>query len=456
MKFLLTMYFILLTCSCTPPASEKTTGTRRASGTISNAGGTPNDGTLSNTSTKTTAKKKQEGAEQKSPDGGIETADPNAPKLMDPLTAAGTISPKIALAPSDIVSDPTKMFPQISIKNVNADFFQIIRCVGSYNLVSNLGNNPRTVTGLSAEEKKWAWSGAIGANKSCKIVSMYLTASPYIDMPAESGTFYYVANPCVSAARSSTGQEACSFNLSFTEPLVDYKNLFKEDVRRLAEDLATAQSALYADLDDVRLTARLLEIRLNLCENYFAFNETQKSLKSGIIELGLMIAGAIVGGTVSKLVKPIGSLLGGASGGAMMGGMLAQSMGGAVIEEMLNLGPGFNSCLYGEEAVAQQGLTKEKDIQRARVAAQDYESTFNVKETLDHLAELVQVVDQAHPQGGKIAKDMARMQAVMTEMNKIDQTVISVNAFVAQGKEYVAGQMSQLAIGKKSPATTSP
>ncbi len=362
---------------------------------------------------------------------GGSTSESLTSSAIDPATVAATIQANVALAPSDIVNDPNIVFPKVTIKKTTADYVQLLRCAASYSMLTLQGTNiQNNLAKLSANDKKWGWSQAINDSKNCQIVSEYLTPPTYVDMPAPSGSFYYVANPCVDAAHSTTGLDGCSYALSFTKPLLDYQNSFIDKIRNLSQQYAAAQSQLYADLDDVRVTAKLFELRLNLCDEYFAFTETEKSLQRGLIMLGLNILGAMV-------AAPIGG-----AGGAMMVGMLAQMMGGNILAGILNIQPGVNSCLYGTSMVSQEGLTTKKALANALASAKNYETKFNVAATLAHFTELVQGVDSQHPTGGIIAKDILRMQNIIAQMNAMDQTIVSVDSLIAQGNAYATSQVN--------------
>jgi hypothetical protein len=361
----------------------------------------------------------------------------STPTVKDPQTASGRVDAKITMTVSDLISDTEVVFPTLKLTKTTADYFQVLRCAASYDMQTLQGESVRkTKSTLSADDLKWAWSQAVNDSHNCKIVAEYIISPTYLDMPAPSGNFYYIANPCISAANSTTGQDGCSFNLSFTDLMLDYENAFMDKMRDKAIELALNQSVLNSHLDEVGIVARKLETRLHLCEEFYAFKETEKAIRRGLIMLGLNIAGAIVGAVVGKFVKPLGM-----GGGAMMIGMFAQMMGSQIINDILNLNPKANSCLYGEDIA--QGLSSQKEIDRARVSARDFETKFKTKETLDRLLTLTKPPNQQDPVGGIIAQDIARMQKVIADMNAIDQKVISVNSFIAAGNKYVEDQMSQ-------------
>jgi len=364
--------------------------------------------------------------------------------LKDPNAAAGTINQTIGMQSSDILQNANILFPAITFTKTTADFFQVIRCAASYDVVTLQGTSIRNGgnTKFTMDDLKWAWGQALNDSKNCKIVGQYVTNSPYVDLPAPSGAFYYVANPCVAISDSSTGQEGCSYQLSFTKPTIDYENTFIDNLRDLATQYETAQGVLSADLDDLRITAKKFEVALDLCEEYFAFTETEKSLKRGLIALGLNLVGAVAGGVV------------GGANGAMMVGMLAQAMGGNIINEILGINPSVNTCLYGEGMVSQMGLKTQKDIQRARDTAQLFEDSYHVKAALDHLTQLTAAPSSTNPQGGTLAQDVAALQKIMGQMNAMDQTVIAVTAQIATANKYVAGQLATLNSGTTGTGTS--
>lgn len=371
------------------------------------------------------------------------------PALVDPDTVTGSINTKVTMSISDIINDPNILFPQISFTKGNSDFFQVLRCVASYEMLTLQGESVRKTTRtLPLADRKYAWSQARDDRHNCKVVGQYVLASSYVDLPAPTGSFFYIANACVDASHSASGQEGCSFKFSFTDNVIDYENAFIEKMRDKALELSEAQASLYARLDDVRQTARKFEVRLHLCEEYFAFKESEKSIQRGLIMVVLNIAGAVVGAVVGVVVKPLG-----VAGGAVMIGMLTQMMGSMIVNEALNLGPQINSCLNGEDKVLEMGLQKQKDIERARVYAQELQNKFNVKNTIDHLSELVRMPSQEDPVGGLIAQDLARMKKVMTEMNAIDSKVTSGNSAMAAANKFAQEQVD---LAKSGGDITSP
>ena len=360
-----------------------------------------------------------------------------------PSSATASINTTVNLAPSDIVSDPTNsiLFPQIQWTKTNADYIKLLRCAASYNMTTLQGDHVQKPSRtLSNDDLKWAWSQAINDNHNCKIVSEYLTVTTYIDMPAPTGSFYYIANPCINSARSTTGQEGCSNALTFTKPLLDYANTFIDQMRQQAIAYASAQDQLYSDLDDVRTTAIKLKIRLNLCDQYYAFTETEHALQRGLVMLGLTLAGGAVGYQAGKAIKMIGP-----AGGAMQLGLMSQMMGGEILNKILGISPQVNSCIYGSDSLSQQGLKEQAAIQEALNSANMYEGMFHVKETLDHFSSLIQAVDKTHPAGGVIAQDMTRLQTVMAQMNAINQKIISVDSLIAQGNAFAQAIVNEVA-----------
>ncbi len=355
---------------------------------------------------------------------------------INPTTASASIDSKVNMTVSDVVNDSSILFPTLTINKVTADFIRLLRCPASYEFQTLSGKKIRgaNMSSLTIVERKYAWSDATGDNRKCKIVASYINSPTYIDITPSSGSFFYVANPCVTQARSTTGQEECSYDLSFSESVISYENTLIDKIRDQAIALSKDQAILNAAIDDVRITAKKLENSINACQEYFAFTETQKSIRSGLIMLGINIVGSVLGGV---LFGP---------NGAIMVGMMTQLMGAEMLKPLLGLETGFDTCLSGEESVAQQGLTDQKAIDKARQFAQMYEEKFNVRETINHLTTLLADPQAADPSttpptpaspGGTIAQAIARMKKTMDEMHALDARITSANVAVAKGNKFV-------------------
>lgn len=344
----------------------------------------------------------------------------------------------VKLVTSPIVEDPNVVFPQIRFQKTYADYVSVLRCAASYKFETLQGEIIRASNKtFTKSDKKWAWSQAMNDYRTCKIVSSYLTAEEYADIPAPSGNFYYVVNPCLNAENTDSGADECSYDLSFTQDLVDYENAFIDKMREKAIELTLAQSSLYTKLDSVRIIAKKFEIQLKRCEEFYAFKETQKALRRGLIMIGLSAVGAAAGAVIGT-ATPLGT-----ANGAMMGGMLVQMMGSPIVNGLLNLNKRMNSCLYGDDEnliaqdAAQADGGSERELKRAQKSASEFESEFHVKELLDELTYLVEPISEENPLGGLISQEVTKMQEIIGEMHAIDSKVLSVNSFVAQGNRYV-------------------
>ncbi len=371
-------------------------------------------------------------------------SDPSQSAKIDPSTAAAKIDAKIKMSPADVMTDPNMLFPTMALSLTTADYVQILRCAASFQLktlsgltISPVDDTPAPVS--SPADRKWAWSAARNDSHNCKIVAEYLPGPIYADIAASSGSFYYIANPCIKAEKSTTGQDACSYDLSYSDRVYSFVNGFNEVVLDKAIELSKANAHLLSLVDDLRISSKLLELRLDACESRYAFNETEKALKRGFIMLGLFSVGFIVGTSLPPL--PGVGITGGPGGGFMIG-MLAMQMGSQTLTKLLNIGPGVDSCLQGDNAVYG---TSAEEIQRARQSVSYYESQYHVKETIDHMQALVKQADPAKKDpGGDIQQALDRITKIMNEMAELDHRVANANLFIAQGNKYAAKSIQTL------------
>ncbi len=377
---------------------------------------------------------------------------------IDPTTASASIAPVVTLYPSDILTDQNIVFPSLAVTKVTADFIELIRCAASYEMQTLAGESLRnSSTNFSYTDREYAWSEALGDNHNCKIVAEYVSSPTYSDIAASSGSFYYIANPCVTAARSTTGQEACSYNFSFSNTVLNYDNTFMDSLSTQATQLAQDQCVLTAATDQVGLLAKELELAIAACQEYFAWNENNKAIWSGLIMLGANLAGAAVGGVVMGAT------------GAIMAGMMAQQFGIMIIDKyVINLAPGMNTCLSGTAGVntevAQGAIKGSSNISQANASAQSYQSKFNVVQIMKQLNALVQPATQADSStspptqaspGGAIAQAITRVQQDMTAMSALNAQIISGDNAIAQGNAYAASQVAKLPPALVNSATES-
>lgn len=378
------------------------------------------------------------GSSTSSSTGTAASSDPSQQPKMDPSTATATVDAKIKMSPADVMKDPNMLFPTMTLNLSNADYVQVIRCAASFQMktLSGLtisptdGNPPPNST---PDDRKWAWSAALNDSHNCKIVGEYLPGPIYADIAAASGSFYYIINPCIKAEKSTTGQEACSYKLSFSNRVYDFVNSFNDTVLDKAIELSKANANLLSLVDDLRISSKLLELRLDACEGRYAFNETEKALKRGFVMLGLFSVGFIVGSTLPPI--PVVGITGGPGGGFMIG-MLAMQIGSQTLTKLLNIGPSVDSCLLGDDAVYG---TSADEIQKARKSVAYYESEYHVKETITHMQALVKAADPSkNDPGGDIQQALDRVSKVMNEMAELDNRVANANLFIAQANKAIA------------------
>ena len=94
--------------------------------------------------------------------------------------------------------------PTFYLKRRSSNFTRILRCKKEYKLTSSTGVeidnlNPAT----KYEDMKWIWNSAAGETSQCRFVGTHVRRDKVQDIAAESGSYYYLINPCVSKENQS-------------------------------------------------------------------------------------------------------------------------------------------------------------------------------------------------------------------------------------------------------------
>jgi hypothetical protein len=219
---------------------------------------------------------------------------PPAPTYLNPLAASVTLDPTVNIIASPLFSKA--LVPTLSMTFQGSDYAQILRCSSTYAFTTQSGIPIANIDRTSANRQslQWAWLQAWNNSNSCEIANQMSNALSYPDIAAPSGNFYYVVNPCISAANSSTGQEACSYMLQVSN-IFQYTNTFQQQVQQKLVDLANAQSALSGYLAQVQFLSFQLSLQIQYCENYAAEKNALAAIRGGLVTIGIFAGISVLG-----------------------------------------------------------------------------------------------------------------------------------------------------------------
>ncbi|MEN9827334.1 MAG: hypothetical protein RI953_3079 [Pseudomonadota bacterium] len=231
----------------------------------------------------------------------------SAQSLMDPNAASAT------------VSSATKRFeglkgdvPVVSISYGGADSAEVWRCRASFSMVYGNGLQKLSDLPKSSPEYRAAAAEAFkrmrGELSSCRAIASATTAQTVTDFAATEGKFYYVVNPCVSEAASTTKRAGCSFALEIT-PVLDYKNTRTDYEVEVLAGMSSAEGRLYGNFNGMRRAAEEANTSYAACVEQAAADRAQQAQLMGLIKL---VSAAVVTPLVNGLMAGVGTALNGA------------------------------------------------------------------------------------------------------------------------------------------------
>ncbi len=214
--------------------------------------------------------------------------------LLDASTSKVGVS-SIAVSLGDFgVSVPT-----FTIDYSNNNFVQILRCAASYHQ-SLEEQYAKVAASTDYKERRWPWDDAFGNPTFCKVVSTKTSAKEYADLAASNGRFFYIINPCVTAEFSTSKQEECSYNLTFTDNF-EFKDALSDQFTLQASKLGEAESTYDGTvLLFMGLTQSLMDLQ-NSCLVQFQNEQAKKDAQQFWGDIGTVIGGSVLTGVLGFL-----------------------------------------------------------------------------------------------------------------------------------------------------------
>lgn len=190
--------------------------------------------------------------------------------------------------------------PRFTVDLSGADYVQVLRCSSSYELTVPTGERARDISTDRSDELKYAFVNAIADTSHCRLIASEYAAANIFDLPAKSGKFYYVLNPCVAKENAiSNVTSFCSYRLAFSD-VIDFQTSITDDFALAAEGLAGAQARFSATFTQLQVLARDIKSETESCENIAHVDAARKAALTGLVGLaafgvqaatGLVIAG---------------------------------------------------------------------------------------------------------------------------------------------------------------------
>ncbi|MFZ9519389.1 MAG: hypothetical protein ACO3A4_02830 [Silvanigrellaceae bacterium] len=286
-----------------------------------------------------------------------------AQSLMDPNGASAT------------VSSATKRFdglkgdvPVVSISYGGADSAEVWRCRASFSMVYGNGLQKLSDLPKSSPEYRAAAAEAFkrmrGEVSACRAIASATTAQTVTDYAATEGKFYYIVNPCVSAASSTTKQAGCSFALEIT-PVIDYKNTRTDFEVEVLSGLSSAEGRLYGNFNSMRRAAEEANTSYAACVEQEAADRARQAQIMGLIKI---VSAVVVTPLVNGLMAGVGTALNGA---------INEILGKAAPQQIMQIDcPAAKIKLEQYNQYQSQTVQIMKEVLEARTKLSEFDSQY--------------------------------------------------------------------------------
>jgi hypothetical protein len=318
------------------------------------------------------------------------------------------------------LKDPNSTFPTIDFERVNSDYVEIIRCNSSFKFTDSLGKNIRDEE-VNLVAKKSAWLRSIEFTNNCFFVQTKATDPPFLDFTVDSGSYYYVLNPCLKADNTLDNKDRCSYNLFFSNNIIMGSNAFSERSRILAKKLIVKENAISELAYKASALSYLITKRIESCESKVALEQERHRKISGFFQVGVCLATA----GVAKAVAGAGA------NGQQMGCMMGTQVGAEFIELIPGIFDVQNKCGSYEMDINQlHGYAREN--------AKKYAAEFEFEKMMKEYTSITFRTDTNYflsnmnikSDGGLLQKARNEYLAVLKDMADHDSTILDCNLFL--------------------------
>ena len=199
-------------------------------------------------------------------------------------------------------------YPSITLTLSGAAYAEVWRCGASFKLV--YGNGLQELSAVSKSDPdyrsiaKEAFDRMRTSGSDCTAISIDASSPQINDYGAQSGNFYYVINPCVSGASSTTGRGGCSYALQLTPPM-QYTNTRAKGEVEILSGMYQAEGLLYTHFKEMERTLVSANAIATTCVLDEADRLYAQTRMGGLIKLVTAIAGPVV----NALVPGVGAVL---------------------------------------------------------------------------------------------------------------------------------------------------
>ena len=108
-------------------------------------------------------------------------------------------------------------------------------------------------------------SDTFGNPRKCKVAAVRAGDNEFQDISAPNGSFFYVINPCVSEANSTSGVDECSHRLVMTPNVLEYSGSLSQHFIAKTEELLRAEAAYNALMNKLNGLTRRITLAKEQC-----------------------------------------------------------------------------------------------------------------------------------------------------------------------------------------------
>jgi hypothetical protein len=229
--------------------------------------------------------------------------DAKSARYSEQSTVAVDNSPaRISLV--EVNASAADLSPIAEIDYKNSDFITALRCSAAFPLRGPAGQVIRSSTGQislsNPLELRAVWEQALAATTSCRLLGDKIVRASFSDPLAESGTYFYLFNPCRESLSDESQQTkmSCSFLLAATEN-IKVINSLNEKTRGIAHLISTKESQLASIALRFRQQMLLQLDAQKTCENNEALDEAQRAKWRAISSVLLSGVAGALGGAIA-------------------------------------------------------------------------------------------------------------------------------------------------------------
>jgi len=224
---------------------------------------------------------------------------------LDPSKAQVTAT--LSTKPMD--GYPKGSIPTLSLTFSNANSTNVYRCGASFELM--YGNGIQKLSDVSKSDPNYLEYakdafGRMRTNGSdCVQIGVGNELNVVNDYGAQTGDFYYIVNPCVTADQSTTNREDCSFQLAITEP-IQYTNTRAQAEVDILNTFLKAEGELYAHFKEMEA----LDTEIVSIQTTCVLNEADRQLVETRSKAMFGLITTIATKVIDGLAPGVGSALG--------------------------------------------------------------------------------------------------------------------------------------------------